>query len=491
MATAEKKIKKMPPHKKILWQPHIAHICLCLLPHKPTQKQSQKSAIPYAFSTQNITFEKKFISMKNIFIALISLSLFLTGCGGSDCNVDKAMCDANGLEETFCPKVDSTIKPLLPPSIKKVNIFFDASGSMAAYMPAFKPSSELQILIPDIISRLKTQYPNSIAFYPIYNSNLPMKSMNVEDAQSKILYGTLTQNNGDTYLPSMLDSVYKSYFTADAVNIFISDCIYSPNNKQKKQADQATKEIRETISKYTNDYYTSAFCLHSQYLKVKGSPYYLIVFGFPENNHVIEGIVTKSLSDSKQKFEAVNFGLKYNQPYYSVLPYTDKSSNCIANPCENFQGAFVNVTVQNWNPQSDSLSFWIGIDLKNYPDYAKTQSYLDSNLILTMEKGVAKKISITNELPNGLEKDDKPISDKSTHYIHIRVSQLDDCVTSLHLTLQFSKPNWIKDLNEEADENNREKTFGLERMMSGFEQAYNPNGKANFFNNLTVSIIKQ
>jgi len=27
--------------------------------------------------------------------------------------------------------------------------------------------------------------------------------------------------------------------------------------------------------------------------------------------------------------------------------------------------------------------------------------------------------------------------------------------------------------------------------MSGFEQAYNPNGKANFFNNLTVSIIKQ
>ena len=37
-----KKTKKMPPH--------IAHICLCLLMHKPTKRQSQKSAIANALS---------------------------------------------------------------------------------------------------------------------------------------------------------------------------------------------------------------------------------------------------------------------------------------------------------------------------------------------------------------------------------------------------------------------------------------------------------
>lgn len=32
---------------------HIAHICLCLLTHKPTQRQSQKSAIANALLIQN------------------------------------------------------------------------------------------------------------------------------------------------------------------------------------------------------------------------------------------------------------------------------------------------------------------------------------------------------------------------------------------------------------------------------------------------------
>lgn len=487
----EKKQKKLPPHEKNSMPTHIAHICLCLLTHKPTRRQSQKSAIASALLTPNITFDKTNFSMKKSLLPIIVSLFLLSSCGGNKCEISQEMLTDNKLDENYCPQVDSTITPLPKPSIKKVNIFFDASGSMSGYMPSSKPSSALQILIPDIISRLKTQYPNSITFYPIYNSSLPMKSMNVESAQEKILYGTITQNNGDTYLPTMLDSVYKSYFSSDAVNIFISDCIYSPNNKEKKQAEQATKEIRETISAYTKDYSTSAFCLHSQYLKVNNSPYYLIVFGKPENNHEIENILTKALTDNKQNYEAVNFGLKYNQPYYSVLPYTDKSINCIANPCESFHGAYLNVQVSDWNQQSDSMSFWIGINLRNYPSYATTQSYLDSNLILTMEKGNSKIISITNEPPKALEKDDKPISDKSTHYLHIRVSQLDDCVTSLHLGLRFSKPSWIKDLNEEESENNREKTFGLERMMKGFEQAYNPNGNTYFFNNLNVSLIKQ
>lgn len=430
--------------------------------------------------------------MKTIFFALISMAFVFLSCGcGGKCKIDKEMCIANGIDENFCPLVDSTIKPLGIATIKKINIFFDASGSMTGFMPASKPSSELQILIPDIISRLRTQYPNSVSFYPIYNSLLPMKQINVDDAQEKILYGKLTQSSGDTYLPTMLDSVYKSYFSPDGVNIFISDCIYSPNTLEKKQAEQATKEIRETISSYTKDYFTSAFCLFSKYQKINTSPYYLIVFGKPENNHEIENIITKAVADNNQKFNVVNFGLKYNQPYYSVLPYSGATPNFIANPCESFQGAFVNVKVENWDALSDSVSFWIGIDLKNYPDYATTQNYLDSNLILTMGKGTSKIIAITNIPPTEIVKDDKPIADKSTHFIHIWVSQLDDCVTSLNLALQFSKPKWIFELNQDITESNGEQTFGLTKMMNGFDQAYNSTSKPYFFNNLRISIIKQ
>jgi len=34
---------------------HIAHICLCLLTHKPTQRQSQKSAIANALNPTHKT----------------------------------------------------------------------------------------------------------------------------------------------------------------------------------------------------------------------------------------------------------------------------------------------------------------------------------------------------------------------------------------------------------------------------------------------------
>ena len=62
--------------------------------------------------------------------------------------------------------------------------------------------------------------------------------------------------------------------------------------------------------------------------------------------------------------------------------------------------------------------------------------------------------------------------------------------STLHLALKFSNPDWIRTLNEDSSENNREKTFGLEKMMLGFDQAYNGDGEAYFFNNLTISLIK-
>ena len=158
--------------------------------------------------------------MKNIFIALIGLTVFLTSCGGSKSKFDKEMCEANGLDENYCPKVDTTDTPLDKPSIKKINIFFDASGSMLGFMPTAKPTTELQILIPDIISKLRENASYIVTFYPIYNSSSPMKSMDAKEAEKKIIFGNLVKNGGDTYLPTMLDSVYKGYFSPDAVNIF-------------------------------------------------------------------------------------------------------------------------------------------------------------------------------------------------------------------------------------------------------------------------------
>lgn len=424
-------------------------------------------------------------------IAIFALIILLQSCGGSQCEMDEQLLSENKLDESFCPEIDTTVRPLPTPIINKVNIFFDASGSMVGFMPTTKPSSQFQVLIPDIISKLATEFSGEVNFYPIYNSNTSLKNLAANDAMNKIIYGTLVENGGNTYIPTMLDSIYSGHFDSDAVNIFISDGIYSPKKGEEKQAEQATREIREKISNYTKQYSTSVFCLFSQFNKIPNSPYYLMIFGKPENNHHVESIVVDAIANKNQEFHQANFGLQYDRPFYSVLPYTENSPNCISNPCTNLKDAFANVSVQNWNAENDSISFWVAVNLKELPTYATTQSYLDSNMVIAMQKGTAKITSIASTAPRGIDKDDKSIAEKSTHFVRIRISNLEDCATTITVGLKYSTPYWIGELNQTTSESNGDKTFGLERMMNGFSEAYKQNKPTYFFNNIIVSIIKQ
>ena len=86
---------------------------------------------------------------------------------------------------------------------------------------------------------------------------------------------------------------------------------------------------------------------------------------------------------------------------------------------------------------------------------------------------------------------DKTIADNSNHFIHVRVTELQDCATTLRLSLKYSSPKWIDTLNYDGDEeSNSQVTKGLKKMMNGFNEAYNQND-AYFFNSLNVSLIKQ
>lgn len=468
----------------------IVNLCFGMKTYKASKRQIPKSMTPNLLYTHFTTFHRPIINTIN-FLVLTVIFILLYSCGSNKCKLDEIILEENNLSEDYCPQIDTSNKPLPNPSINKINIFFDASGSMSGFMPPTKQSSSFQILIPDIISKLETELESKIEFYPIYNSNSPMKPLQVNDAIDKIMYGTLSKSGGDTYIPTMLDSIYKGYLDYNTINIFISDCIYSPQDNHKKQAVQATREIRETINSYTADYFTSVFCLFSQFNKIPNSPYYLIVFGTPENNHQVEKLIVAVINNKQQQFKQVNFGLKYNQPYYSILPYTENSPNCIINPCPSLKDVFANVFVQNWNADYDSVNFWIGINLNSLPSYATSKTYLDSNLVLTMQKGDASILTITSTEPSAIDKDDKIISDKSTHFLRVKVSRFDDCVSIIQIGLKFSTPTWINDLNQIESEINRESTFGLERMMNGFAEAYKQDSSSYFFNDLNVSLIKQ
>jgi hypothetical protein len=480
----------MPTHKKILLPTHIAHICLCLPTHKATQRQSQKSAIANALFTPNITFEPNKNRMNKIYsVFLILLFATLTGCK-HNCSDD---CVQNGLDENCCPKPDESFKPLPKPNIKTVNVFLETSGSMAGYMPNGGSATEFQKIIHDVVDRINGQFPNGVKFYSIYNSNTAFKLLENSAASKNILSGNFSWS-GSTYLPTMLDSTLKNYMTDDAVNIFISDCIFSPEKKDTKETELATTDIRSIFKPFAPKFSSTVFCLYSEFRSAKyqsaKSPYYLILLGKPENIQNIEPLIIESVKTTKQNYGEVNYGLHYGKPYYSVLSLSDITSNFIAYQCDSFQNAFVSLKDISLNVAPDSMKFWIGVDLRGLPSYAVDTAYLKNNLNLTV-KGKGEITAISRNTPKGLQDIDKPFSEKCTHFIQIRITEINVCVSTLQLSLKYSKPQWIDSLNEPKDEYNRNKTFGLDKIDSGLEQAYKTDENPYFFKSLTISLIKQ
>jgi len=434
--------------------------------------------------------------MRNLLLVVGNwLLLMLMSCHNT-CEVDKTVALADGLDENYCPKVDTTLK-LAEPSIAQVNIFLETSGSMSGYMPLSDPATDFQKNIATILADLNLKYTNHVTFYSIFNSNTPFLKLENGVAKEKILKGAFSWS-GSTYLPVMLDSIIRGYSKNNTVNIFISDCIYSPEKNDKKESELASSDIRTIVSPLIDSSSITTFCLFSDFRAKVGtanisnkSPYYLIVQGKLENCHEIERLLIKSFKQSSQLPAEINFGLKYSMPYYSVLPYTGTTSNFIANPCESFKGAFVSIQAISLAHENDSMKFWIGINLKDLPFYAVEQKYLDSNLVLTLNKGNAEILAISDKAPKDLASDDKPIANNSTHFILVKISQLDDCLSTMSVGLKYSRPSWVSLLNEKKDENNRDKTFGLENIVQGFEQAYYPDGKAWFFNNMNISLLKK
>lgn len=433
--------------------------------------------------------------MKKAILAIIIASCLLIGCNTND---SQKACIDNNFDSNCCPQIDTTAKLLPTPKISTVNIFLETSGSMEGYMPNDMPSTNFQNLIPEAISNLNAEYPSEVKFFSIYDSKHNFENVNLDNARNKILHGTF-EWSGSTYLPIMLDSVMKTYLQNQSVTIFISDCIYSPEKKDEKQANLALTDIRDEVRPYAKDFSTTVFCLNSEFrtkkITTKTSPYYMILQGKPENLKVIEKLLIKSFVTVHQSFQEIHFGQQYSSPYFTALPYTETSGNFIAFPCASFNGAFLSLQDIDLSASTNEIEVWLGIDLKEFPDYVTAQNFLDSNLVLTANKGTAKIISVVtkDELISKVNSDDKELADKCTNFIQMKITELNENVSSLYLSLKYSRPNWIASFNEPdlKNQDNREKTYGLDNIISGLEQAYSVDNSTCIFKNLTISLIKK
>ncbi len=434
--------------------------------------------------------------MKNIFLILFSFCIGLTNCKDES----NTSCTKKKFDCYCCPQADTTVKPLPKPSIARVNIFLDISGSMDGYMPNSMPATKFQKIIPELLAKLESEYSNHVNFFSVYDSQNKMKKEDLKNARNEILHGTFNWT-ANTYLPVMLDSIVKGYLKDGAVNIFVSDCIYAPKKKDEKESDLASTDIYSVLKPFAKiNFAASIFCLKSEFrdknTNVESSPYYMVLTGKQENINAVENLMMKSFSTFSQSPQEIHFGQQYSNPFYTLLPYTETTGNFDATfECTSFNNAFVKIQEIDF-AETNQMECWIGIDLNELPKYAQIINYLDSNMNLTPDKGKATKISIVTK-ENFISKvhpDDKAISDKCTHFVKIRITELNDEVSSLNISVKNKRPAWVNLTNHDdvdSKEENRQNTFGLNNIVSGMEQAYNMNSSTLFFKPITISLIKK
>jgi hypothetical protein len=426
--------------------------------------------------------------MKYYYIFLL-FGILLSSCG-HNCKTD---CIDYGLDENCCPQVDSIVTNEKKSLIENVNIFLETSGSMVGYMPNSNPATDFQRIIPEILSSLNTEFPEIVDFYSIYKSNTPFEKLDLSDAREKILHGEFSWS-GTTYLPKMLESITQEYQKTNGINIFITDGIYSPENKDKKEIELTETDIRSLISSFSKENSSSFYCLYSEFRGEKypanKSPYYIIIQGTQENVNLLNSMINKSIDRLGLESNFLEFGVKYSNPFYSVFPYTETSANFIAMPCANFENAYLSIQEIDLKNSLDSLSFWVGIDLSILPKFTHSDAYLEKNLKFSINNGNVKMVKVQKLPYQSTDVDDIPIANKCTHLLKFQVTGFTECVSILELSLNYTRPDWINKLNEDNDENQRSKTFGLKKVISGFEQSYFPDDKKVLFENLQIVLTK-
>lgn len=404
-------------------------------------------------------------------------------CEGSQCVLDN-----EGFPRKIVVAKIKSDTPLLG-----VNLFLETSGSMKGFMPSNSNSiTEFQKVIPDFISRISDE--SKLTFYSIFDSKSSFKRENVTKVNAELIPGGKFNWSGDTELPTLIDSLNK-YISPNQVNIFISDCIYSPNNNELTA--QTIGSIRSKFNKYSGQYTTSVYCLKSNFFYagrlIAISPYYLIIQGKPNNVKSLEVQLLKTLATFDQKYDEVHFGKEYSTPYYSILPYTETSGNFIAAQSKSYEGAYVSLQDIDFSEMENKTKFWIALNLNDLPSYAKQITYLQDNLNINSLGAKITKLKIEDSFEN-VNHDDEHIKNKCNVFIQLKIDAMTENCALINISLKKKRPIWISKLNNNDPITmniDRSHTYGLTNLIEGIAQAYDSTEKSYFFNDVQISLLRK
>ncbi|RYG15473.1 MAG: hypothetical protein EOO07_15340 [Chitinophagaceae bacterium] len=221
------------------------------------------------------------------------------------------------------------------------------------------------------------------------------------------------------------------------------------------------------------------------------SPYYILLQGKPENIEAVKTKIKESPIVSGLVVDEANFGYTYPEPYYSILPFAELSSG-LPQVCT---GEKENYKVINNIESGDSIGFWLGLDLSKLPSYSQQADFLRNNISFNSELAKYDSILTKSDFLKTLDDEtDKSIAANCTHFIHMRVEEMEGKTLFVKLQFRNNQPTWIQTYNHSDDSQadiNRSQTFGLANIYTALRDAYGEKPDQPFFKELQITLVKK
>lgn len=353
--------------------------------------------------------------------------------------------------------------------VYSINVFVETSGSMNGFMPSKGQSAtKFQDDMWELISKLSQKYPKEFAVFQLKAKNESPVRYEKGAFRNHLNSGRF-QMQTSTDIPEMIDSIL-THTGSSQVSVLISDLIFSPEDASKARLDQvdtdissrfAGKGLASAIFHFTSGYFSKS-------IRVESSPYYVWVIGSEDGVKSISETIRQTFPDLNE----LSYGTRYKKPDYSLLPGYSAVTNAIPLRCT------VDNRYYTWMDydatQGNKIEFTIAVDFSHLPSFARDSVYLKANL--KPVAGNAEIISVGSVEPMKNKTDVQLVENlKATHLIRVRAKNIvaDDEV--IILNLKNIQPKWYTTVDAAQDDKERKKTFGLSKMISGLDNAYDEN----------------
>ena len=390
----------------------------------------------------------------------------------------------------------------------EVNFYLENSGSMNGYV---KGPSTFEEAILNLLRQVEFHYGNINLYY--MNTKTYEISKSIEEFVKDLEPNEINQY-GDVKT-SNLNNIFKDILaktTKDNISIFVSDCIYSPQNGETEKMLVNESEntalhfqrrlkkmgLSTFILKFLSDFNGKLFLegkdrKKTGYVKLSGDkrPYYIWIIGTPS---LIQGFIDKieykDIKDYQNRYLLLPKS-DLPSPYFSILKKTNRIGRFDPNRNLSTKTKIAGIEDVSFNSRGEDAGkfrFSLAVDFSGLP-------LENSYLINTKNYAVSEnfELTITDLDKKTVEQSDRSYLGTATHLMTLETSD-EDAIRDITIELLKQEPSWVVESSTIEDNKERTKTFGIKYLIDGASKGYDIvyKGDSNFdkFLSFNVSLSK-